>query len=296
MTERWLALVNPTAGRGQNLVERTEAVFRELGLDVEVVAPVGIAALEDCLSGAVTEGIGHFAVVGGDGSLNAVVNGLLAAQPKTPPVLSLLPAGTGSDFARMFALPQTVEGAAPHLRGTEDYPLDVGYVEGNWGRRAAFVNVAEAGIGAASAGVADRLPRFLGAAKYQTSFWMTLPRFRPAEIRFVSGRRRYEGPALAAIFANGQFFGGGLNIAPKAAVMDGILDLQLITARRIEALTLFSQAKRGMHLTHRSVRRMSGTGFELEVDRAWPVEVDGEYLGTTPVSGSVAQGKLFLRI
>lgn len=295
MSERWLALVNPTAGRRDALVERTERSLRSVGVDAEVAAPDGLAALEARLQGAVADGIGHFAVVGGDGSLNAVVNGLLAAQPKEPPVLALLPAGTGSDFARMFALPQTIEQAATHLAATEDYPLDVGFVEGAWGRRA-FVNVAEAGLGAASASVADRLPRLLGAAKYQTSFWLTLPRFRPAEIRFVSGGRRYEGLALAAIFANGQYFGGGLNIAPKAAVMDGILDMQVFAARRVEALTLFSQAKRGMHLAHPSVRRMTGSGFELEVDRPWPVEVDGEYLGSTPVTGSVVQGKLFLRI
>lgn len=295
MTERWLAVVNPRAGRGESLVERTERVFGDVGLDCEVDAPDGPGAMAERVAGAIEDGIDHVAVVGGDGTLNLVVNALLDARPRKPPVVALLPAGTGSDFARTFALSQSIEGAASHLRSTEDYPLDVGFVEGAWGRRA-FVNVAEAGIGAASAGLAERLPRFLGAAKYQTSFWFTLPRFGPAEVRLRSGSRRYEGPALAAILANAQFFGGGLNIAPKAAVMDGLLDIQVIAAKRIEALTLFGQAKRGMHLGHRSVRRMTGSDFELEVDRPWPVEVDGEFLGMTPVRGSVEQGRLYFRL
>lgn len=295
MTEQWLAVVNPRAGREQDLVERTQKVFSDLGIDVVVDAPNGLEALRNRVTGAVSDGIGHVAVVGGDGTLNVVVNALLDARPAQPPIVALLPAGTGSDFARTFALPQTIEGAAPHLLSTEDYPLDVGILEGEWGRRR-FVNVGEAGIGAASAARAERLPTVLGAAKYQTSFWMSLPFFTPTEVRLSCGRRHFDGDALAVICANGQFFGGGLNIAPKAAVMDGILDIQVFAARRSEALTLFRQAKRGMHLAHPSVRRMTSDHFELETGRPWPVEVDGEYLGTTPVQGSILQGKLYFRL
>ncbi len=295
MNGSWLVLANPHAGRGRSIEDRTGAAVRATGVSADVVAPPSGASMRAAVRQGVEDGRRLFAVVGGDGTLNLVVDELMRCSLSEPPTVALLPAGSGSDFARTFALPQSIEESAHHLQGTTDYALDVGFVEGAWGRRA-FVNVAEAGLTASCLDLANRLPRRLGGAKYQMAFWATLPRFPPTHIEVVTERRSFEGEALVAVFANAQFFGGGFNIAPKAAAMDGLLDIQVFSATRRQVVTLFPAIKRGLHLRHPAVRRMSAQRFRLTTSEPWTFEVDGEVLGDTPVEGWVEQGRMLLRL
>ena len=167
--------------------------------------------------------------------------------------------------------------------------------EGSWGKRA-FINEVQAGLGAATAGLAERLPRRIGAAKYQIAFWGTLPRFTPARVTVEAGRRRFEGSALAVIAANGQFFGGGLNIAPKASLRDGRLDVQAFSVKRRSAVPLFQKIKVGMHGSHPGVHRMSSPEVTVETEMPWPVEVDGEPLGVTPLRARLIPNAIEFKI
>lgn len=295
MNERWTILVNPRSGRRGALIDRVTAALGALELEAVVDAPLGESDMRTAVRRSIDEGRNHIGIVGGDGTISLVVDELMRLSMPSPPVIAVLPAGTGSDFARPFAIPQTIEGAAHHLVGQTDYPIDVGFVEGEWGRRA-YINVAEAGLLAASVELAARMPRSVGRVKYQAAFWATLPRFGPTDIELVTDRRTYEGRALLAIFANGQFFGGGFNVAPKAALMDGILDAQVIDAKRWEALRLFPMVKRGLHLRHPAVRRFRTARFSLKTADPWPFEVDGDVIGHTPVTGWVEQKRLSLRL
>lgn len=295
MNEHWGVIVNPQAGTRGGLHERTLDALAELGVSASVEASSSPAETSRFVGDFLDEGIRHVAVVGGDGTLNLAVDAIYQADIADTVTISILPAGTGSDFARTFALPQTVELAVGHLRGGTDYPVDIGVLEGAWGRRA-FVNIADAGLPAATVLTAERLPRRLGPAKYQAAFWLTLPRFRAATVRLETPKRTHEGRAIAVVFANGQFFGGGLNVAPRAAAMDGLFDLQVIDARIRDAPGLFPKVKRGMHLRHPAVRRLVAASFEFETDRPWPVEADGEFIGHGPISAHIVQGKVAVRL
>lgn len=291
----WKVLVNPRAGDRYRLVDRARDALTAFGLESDLESPDGAAVMQERTIAAIDEGWTRFAVVGGDGTLNVVVDALMKRSWAAPPTVALLPSGTGSDFARTFALPQRLEEAAAHLVGERTYPVDVGLAEGSWGTRA-FVNEVQAGLGAATAGIAERLPRRIGAAKYQVAFWSTLPRFASANVKVETGRRSYEGPALAVVAANGQFFGGGLNIAPKASLRDGKLDVQAFAVRRRSAVPLFQKIKVGMHLGHRGVHRMPSEEVSVESEIPWPVEADGEPLGHTPFTARLIPNALRFKI
>jgi diacylglycerol kinase (ATP) len=295
VTEQWTVLVNPRSGRKGALIDRVHLALTDLGLDANVEAPIGEAEMRTSVRTSIAAGRRHIAIVGGDGTISLVVDELMKLDLPTAPVVAVLPAGTGSDFARPFAIAQNIEGAIHHLVGQNDYPIDVGFVRGEWGTRA-YVNVAQAGLLAASVEAAARLPGSMGRLKYQVAFWATLPRFTSTDIELVTDRRTYEGEALLALFANGQFFGGGFNVAPKAALMDGILDAQVIHAKRWEALQLFPMVKLGVHLHHPKVTRIRTATFSLKTAAPWPFEVDGDVIGRTPVTGWVEQNRLFLRL
>lgn len=110
------------------------------------------------------------------------------------------------------------------------------------------------------------------------------------------GGRRFEGEALGMAAANAQFIGAGFNIAPRAAMTDGLLDVQVFTARRREVFRLTRKARTGGHLSDPAVRRFAVAEVRVEAEGCWPVEADGEVLGETPVVFRVQQGLLSLKI
>ncbi len=296
MTEQpWCVLVNPAAGRGADLEARAREALASRDIPGDVHATRDAEHLRVVVDAAVAAGGRRFVAVGGDGTVNLVADALLRHSWPVPPLLGILPGGSGCDFLRTFGMPQRLEEAAAHLAGDATYRVDVGVLRGEWGERH-FVNAAEAGLGAAVVRRAARLPARLGRFRYQLAVWPTLVRFPPAEIELVAGRRRYSGPAVMVVMANGQFFGGGMNVAPRAMLVDGELDVQVFSGPKRQAVVLQPRITRGTHLTHKGVRRMSAAAFTLRTDPAWPVEADGEYLGEGPVTGEVLPGALDVKI
>ena len=209
--------------------------------------------------------------------------------------MALLPAGSGSDFIRTFALPRRLEQMAPRLATDDRYRCDVGVIDGSFGARY-VLNASNAGIAAASVRVSERLPRFIGGARYAMGFWLALARFRAREVRLEVGRRVYEGPAISIVFANGQYFGGGMNVAPKALLVDGEWDIQVFQGPRRHAFSVMPRVIRGLHLNHRRVRRFSAAEFTLDCPEGWPIEADGELLGSGPITGRMLPGAIEFKI
>ncbi|NND13323.1 MAG: hypothetical protein HKO10_05110, partial [Acidimicrobiia bacterium] len=213
---------------------------------------------------------------------------VLAEPWDVPPVLGALPAGTGSDFIRMFAIPQNTSAAVAHLAGERVYRSDVGLLEGSWGARF-FLNVAQLGIGGAAVKRSEHL-RFLGPARYQAGFWSALPAFPPRLISVRAEEKVIETRALMVVVANGQFFGRGYNIAPKATVTDGLADVQIFSVQRRSVPAVFTQVRSGNHLRRPDVRRLQATTVHISAERPTPVEADGEYLGTGSFVASILPG------
>lgn len=224
-----------------------------------------------------------------------VLNALSAHEWPSRPTLAILPTGSGSDFLRTFALPQRLEDAAAHLVDEERYPTDIGRIEGSFGTRY-FLNSANAGVVARSAAVASRLPVRLGSARYTIAFWMALSRFRPAEVQIEVDGRKLGGDLMNVVIANGQFLGGGLNVAPRATVQDGVFDVQLFLGPPRMTRAIMPRVRRGTHLSHRSVRRIKGSSIEVNCPDLWPIEADGELIGTGPITVEVVPHAIFFKI
>lgn len=297
--KRWLAAVNGAAGKRAVDVATVDQVLRGTGIEFDLVAPTSREEMVSELSRAAEDGRTHFVLVGGDGTVNLAVNALMSLGLDQNPTIAVLPAGTGCDLLRTFGIPQDLAGAAKHLRSTDHYTIDVAYLEGGGieeGRRRYFVNVAQAGVGAAAAQSALKLHRSVGAARYPLAFLGRLPRFPRAAITLTTERRTIETEALAVILANAQFFAGGWNVAPRATLIDGVLDIQIIDTAKTRAPTLVPKVVKGTHLGDPAVKRMSAAEFDLKTDPVWPVEADGDHLGNTDISGRVIPAAINLKI
>ncbi|MET0697875.1 MAG: YegS/Rv2252/BmrU family lipid kinase [Acidimicrobiia bacterium] len=292
---KWHIYVNRAAGRKASEPAAIRDLLREIGLDFDLHAPDSADETRALIEESARSGATHFAVAGGDGTVNLAVNALMPLGLAAPPVIGVLPVGTGCDLLRTFGLPQDVARAARHLTTNEVYDVDVATLEGSWGLRY-FVNVAQTGVGAAAVQSAMSLGRRLGAARYPLAFVARLPGFPRAKVKVTTERRTIESEALAVILANAQFFAGGWNVAPKAMLVDGALDVQIINCRKTSAPALVPKVIKGTHLGDPAVRRLSAAEFSIETDPPWPVECDGDLVGNTAVKGRVIPAAISLKI
>lgn len=290
-------IVNPHAGKrhvGEEIPE-LERTLRARNLPYRLLRTQGPGDATRFAREALESGGRFLVAVGGDGTVHEVVNGMFddEGKPIVPDsVLGVVAAGSGCDLIRTFGLPGDATRACHHLTGDNTYPLDIGKIsytttEGDRAVRY-FVNVAEVGLGAAVAARADSMSPSLGRSKYFVGFWLTLPRFKLAEVKVVAGRKSYEGPAYLVVVGNAQYYGGGMKISPRSYPGDGVLDALVFKGPKSDAFTMLPKIYRGEHLPHDHVEEFRvRSELVVESDRPLPIESDGEVLGTTPVTFEV---------
>ena len=256
--------------------------------------------LGDLARQAVADGATMLVIVGGDGTVNEVVNGI--ADLDDPPEVAILSRGTGWDFIRTFGIPRKVEDAVEVALRGETRLVDLGRVsyrawDGSDGQ-AVFANVASAGMSGAAAQRANATTKaFGGKAAYLWAALAVLARWSPGELRVTVDGESRSGRMYDVIVANGRYFGGGMEICPGASSDDGLFDVLTIgdLTKRDLMLTM-PKAYRGAHLPHAKAEVLRGRVVTVDSDEPVPVELDGEQPGTTPVRFEVLPGRLKLRV
>ena len=291
----WWVVVNPAAGTRQQWEDRVRRALEVQDLEAVVQSSGSAAHFRELVTEGIAAGATRFVAAGGDGTVSLMADALLGHRWASPPTLGVLPAGSGCDFIRTFGFSQVLEEAAAHLAGDGSVLIDVGVAEGAWGTRR-FVNVLDIGVIAATVRTADGPTRHLGRFRYKAAFWLTLIPFRTTRLTVQMERRTFAGRANTVVFANGQYFGFNMNVAPRASPSDGLLDVQVFVGPKTSALSLLPKVSRGRHLAHPMVHRFRTEAATVVTERPWPIEVDGDYLGETPVSVRVEPRSLRLKV
>ena len=274
-----VVVANPTAGDGKagRLIGKVNAILEQLGVDHEIRVSGSPEELEQLAHAAGEQG-GIVAVLGGDGSVNLAVNGLAG----TSGTLAVLPAGTGDDFAKAIDVGKLE--AATHLLAdpkTVDVDL-IGVTAGVEQRR--FINVAGAGFDSEVSDVAAGMRRRLGSrAHYAIATVKTLPRFVPARFHLDLDGSSIDVDAMLVVVGNSYAYGGGMKVLPQASIVDGALDICIVTAMSKAAfLRAFPKVYVGKHITHPNVMMLRGTDLKVEANRRVSVFADGEKVGSLP--------------
>lgn len=299
-------IVNPHAGKrrvGEEIPE-LERTLRARGLPYRLLRTEGRGDATRFAREALEAGGRFLVAVGGDGTVHEVVNGMLDAEGRPVvegAVLGVVAAGSGCDFIRTFGLPGDATRACYHLTGDNTYPLDIGRLSyttvGGGSDVRLFVNVAEAGLGAAVAARAERMSPRLGQAKYFFGFWLTLPRFKLATVRVQADRKVYEGPAYLVVIGNAQYYGGGMKISPRSYPGDAVLDVLVFKGPKSDSFTMLPKIYRGEHVPHDHIEEFRvKRELAIEADRPLPIEADGEVLGTTPVTVQVLSQPIVMKL
>ena len=298
---RIFAIVNPAAGGGRTrrIWERAREELRRLGVVLEPAETRASGEATTLARGAALAGWPLVVAVGGDGTLQEVVNGVVgvvAQAGAAPSSIGFIPTGRGRDACRNLGLPVDPIAAARRLVHGADVALDLGAAEWPDGVRRRFLAAAGVGFDAAVARRAAPL-RGPGTVPYLVAVLLTLAGHRPVDAEIsVDGRPVWSGPLTAAVVANGSHYGGGMKIAPAASPDDGRLDLVVLGAMgRAELLRWLPRVYHGGHLRHPRVVAMRGRTFAVRGTTPLPVHLDGEAAPDAPVGITVRPGALRLR-
>lgn len=289
-------VVNPAAAGGK-VGRRWAALERELREALGACRFVPTVALGDGIRlarAAVESGATTVLSLGGDGTHNEVLNGILAAAAPTGSVrLGILPAGTGGDFRRLLLHGGSIEESARHVAAAEDHAIDVGSVryvddDGREGHRW-FLNIASCGVSGLVCRLVNESGKKLGGkATFLLATLRATLRYDPARVRVeVDGEAVGDFTVSSVAACNGRFAGGGMMFAPTARLADGLLDVTVIRhASFAKVLRLSPKLYDGTHVDmHGLVSTFRGRVIRVEPlgsARAW-VEIDGEAPGFAPI-------------
>jgi YegS/Rv2252/BmrU family lipid kinase len=283
-----LCIVNPASAggtTGRHWPAMAERLQREL--------PEGITPLLTTHRGHATElaeqagGSPMLLAVGGDGTLNEVINGLMRLPLHRRPAVALIPNGTGSDFARMYGHDASLDSVIARVRRRQTELIDVGesnYATADGPLQRFFVNIAGLGF---DAEVSHRVNsgHSKGRLTYFRTVFRVLRRYGPRPMRVtLDGETGIALNAFMVAICNGRYFGGGMHVSPASDPRDGMFDVIIIgKMSALEFALNFPRVYRGAHLTHRRVRAFRAHTVQVDpVNQPLLLESDGEMLGAAP--------------
>ncbi|MGN6797744.1 MAG: diacylglycerol/lipid kinase family protein [Gaiellaceae bacterium] len=293
-------LVNPASGNGATGKRWPELARRAsaLGLQGDTLLSEHPGHLIELARDAVDNGAELVVAVGGDGTLNEVVNGVAGRDVD----LATIPLGTGMDFGRTYNVPTRFDDAVRVTLEGDVRTIDAGRVTyRTWAGDTAerlFANVSSVGMSGAVAQRANGMSKALGG---KVTFFYALTRVflewqnTDVTVRLDDAERR--GSMHDVIVANGVWHGGGMKLAPDAAPDDGQFDVVLIgDVSKLDFLTTAPKIYKGKHVHHPKVEVLRSTHVDVDAPVHLPIELEGEQVGTTPATFEIAPGALRVRV
>src|SRR5262245_52063877 len=211
---------------------------------------------------------------GGDGTLNEVLHGLMNMPTVLRPSLGIVPLGTANDFATGCGIPRDpTKALALCIRG-EAVPIDVGKANDHW-----FINAASSGFGAEiTATTSPELKRLLGPAAYTVMGAILAINLHHYQGRLTLPNREITGSGPVVIAGNGPQTGGGIQVAPRAYIDDGLLDVLIV--RQISPTALLAAARELQQLPPDGeyISYWQTPWLEVHPEEEIPVNLDGEPL------------------
>ena len=298
-------IINPAAAGGKALARwaQLEGVLRNAGVPFDATLTESPGHATELAKHAAQQGYTRVACMGGDGTLNETVNGLMSvASTETMPTLAHIPCGTGSDFARTLKLPHAPQAIAALLQHGTPQLVDVGLVSCQQAGQTVqrhFINIAGVGFdGDVSAQINNGSKRG-GSLAYFVNVFKVLGRYTNKRVSVVlntpDGEKHIDGLFNSIVIANGQYFGGGMWVAPQASWCDGLFDVVLIgDVSRAEFVATFPKIYRGTHLSHPKVAsyRASEVRIQPHPGEQALLQAEGELFGAAPASVRVLPGAL----
>jgi YegS/Rv2252/BmrU family lipid kinase len=281
--QRILAIVNPHGGkrRGLKILERIAPVFAKAGKELEVRVteyPGHAGTIAQTFD---QEAFEACCIIGGDGTIHEVADGLMHRSEKISIPLGFIPAGSGNTMHQHLQCTDPLEAARRIIAGNL-CPLDAARV--TMGEQVAYcVDIIGWGAVADINRTAEQL-RFLGPSRYAAASLWRILKPKPRRIRLILDGQTFDDEFLFVIGCNTKFTGKGMKLAPRADIGDGKIDVVVLrNASRLQMLKFFTKVFDGSHLSLDYVEYYQVHSFAIESEDRDALDLDGEIKGSSPV-------------
>jgi len=297
LTNKWLVIVNPNAGYGKGKKDwkTISSLMKEADLNfTEKFTESKGHAINLTMEG-IEAGFRRMIIVGGDGTLNEVANGVFLNNycPTKDIVLALIPVGTGNDWGRMFGIPSDYKEAIRIITGNKMMLHDIGLVSfynGSEKKERYFINIA--GLGFESVVVKrTNIQKDMGRsgkAIYLYNLLISLLSYKNSKAEVIIDGERIIADVFSINVGNGRYCGGGMRQTPNALPDDGIFDVTIINGMgKIEIIRNLKMLYDGTILDHPKIDGYQCCNLKVRSDSLIYAEADGESLGHTPVEFNI---------
>lgn len=275
-------IINPIAGRGRSsrIVDSIKSILAQKGIPFHGATTTYPGHATELAMEAIEKGYRDIIAVGGDGTIYEVVNGLMDSNGS----LGVIPAGTGNDFAHGLHLPMDPSAALDVILKGQKKLIDIGTAN-----EKVFINVAGTGFDADVLMTMKKARKILkGKLIYLISALSTLLRYQFRDVSIEVDGKVYHRRILLVAIANGSYYGGGMQVAPKANMEDGKLDVCIISSLpKWRVPFLLPKFIKGDHLHFSFVEYYRGEHVRISSSMPSPLNIDGELAGTTPLECSL---------
>lgn len=300
LTDRWFVIVNPVAGSGRGLIDfpQISKLLRNDDIRHDAVFTEHKHHATELTVTAANQGYRRIIVIGGDGTLNEVVNGLFIQKTVEPReiLLAVIAVGTGNDWVRTFGIPQHYSEAIRAIREGRSFLQDVGtvtYTESHYTQTRYMANVAGLGFDAYVISTFNHLKMkgYKGGWMYLYSILKSYFRYKSSGARiWVDDEVVFNDLMFSLAIGICKYNGGGVQQLPNALADDGLLDLTII--RPVHWWHIVFRLKKLFngdiyqigHVIHAQGRKV-----KIEAAPLIQLEADGELMGGTPVEVNIRQ-------
>jgi len=296
-------IVNPVAGAGRTFKNwpHISDLLKSIGLRFEHDITEAPKHAIELARAAVRKGYELVVCVGGDGTINEVVNGLYDSGAIKDVTLGIISTGTGSDYVRTIGIPPHYVDACQRLLNPTKLQVDIGVVEyannGDQVKRL-FVNFAGLGFDAEVVRATTQKYKALGGLPaYLLGLLTTLLCYRNRDITLKLDGQVQEKRVCSVVASNGKYGGGSMLVAPDADPTDGLLDVLTIDdLSKPDLLWSLPRIYKGTHLTHPKVTMTRARKVEVESRQRIFLQADGELLGEAPARFSLLPSALNIAV
>jgi YegS/Rv2252/BmrU family lipid kinase len=282
-------IVNPTAGAGKTAKKwpHIKELLQGLGLDFEYALTEAPGHAVELASSAARKGCKLIISVGGDGTINEVVNGLNDANCLKDVMLGIISTGTGADYIRTLGIPRAHDEACRLFVKPKTRIVDLGVVEfmrNNGKIKRLFVNFAGLGFDAETVKATTQTYKAMGAmASYLMALLATLVFYQNKEVSIIAEGVIEQRKIVTILMGNGKYAGGSMMTTPNADPSDGLFDVLIVDdMTKLDLLRSLPRLYKGTHLTHPKVFVKRVKEIEIRPRLKMSLQVDGDLIGEAP--------------
>ncbi len=280
-------IVNPIAGAGKTTKTwpNIKELLQSLGLDFEYALTEAAGHAIELAKTAAMKGCKLVVSVGGDGTINEIVNGLYQANGLKEVMLGIVSTGTGADYIRTLGIPRDYSEACKLFLQPKTQTVDIGVIEfsDNQGERL-FVNFAGLGFDAEIVKATTKTFKATGAmASYLLGLLTTLIFYQNKEVSIMVDGEIEERKIVTILMGHGRYGGGGMMTTPEADPADGLFDVLIVdNMTKPDLLQSLPRIYKGTHLTHPKVFLKRVKEIELRPKTRMCIQADGDLIGDAP--------------